>query len=432
MKNKFCREIFSLAFLALLFLQTSAQQKALKIGDVIPEKVWMTPLSVANAPQKTMELDKDRDKLILLDFWATWCGSCLKNFPKMEALEKQFEGKLKVLPVTGEDLATLNKFFASKNGQRFKNLISVAGDPFLSKIFPHYAVPFIVWIKDGKVLNTTDASQVTADNIQEILQGKKSSVETVLQIGRDRPLMLAEQFDLEKKTTLVNYALLSKGRIKAIAPGSGFHRNNDGVVYGRQWTNISLMNIYRGIAYELFEKENTPFSEKRLVNLVKNPEAIDFTITHEDDPVDDRLYNFEFIVPQNKADQLYPNMLKALNEFSGYSALIEKQRTKCLVMKKTGASDDLKTKGGTVVSNLVKTTVILRNAPLEHLIVYLNVNNQFTDLNVIDETGYTDNVDLNLGTVKDLAELKKALQKYGLTLIEEERDLSMLVVRDRP
>lgn len=432
MKKKFCREILSLTLLALLFLQLPAQQKALKIGDSIPEEIWTAPLPMVNSPEKITTLAKDRDKLILLDFWATWCGSCLKNFPKMDSLEKQFEGKLKVLPVTGEDLATLNKFFASKNGQRFKNLISVTRDPFLSKIFPHYAIPFIVWIKDGKVLNTTDASQVTADNIQEILQGKKSSVETVLQIGRDRPLMLAEQFDLEKKTTLVNYALLSKGRIKAIAPGSGFHRNNDGVVYGRQWTNISLMNIYRGIAYELFEKENTPFSEKRLVNLVKNPEAIDFTITHEDDPVDDRLYNFEFIVPQNKADQLYPNMLKALNEFSGYSALIEKQRTKCLVLKKTGASDDLKTKGGTMVSNGLKTTVILRNAPLEHLIVYLNVNNQFTDLNVIDETGYTDNVDLNLGTVKDLAELKKALQKYGLTLIEEERDLSMLVVRDRP
>ena len=432
MKKKFCREILSLTLLALLFLQLPAQQKALKIGDSIPEEIWTAPLPMVNSPEKITTLAKDRDKLILLDFWATWCGSCLKNFPKMDSLEKQFEGKLKVLPVTGEDLATLNKFFASKNGQRFKNLISVTRDPFLSKIFPHYAIPFIVWIKDGKVLNTTDASQVTANNIQEILQGKKSSVETVLQIGRDRPLMLAEQFDLEKKTTLVNYALLSKGRIKAIAPGSGFHRNNDGVVYGRQWTNISLMNIYRGIAYELFEKENTPFSEKRLVNLVKNPEAIDFTITHEDDPVDDRLYNFEFIVPQNKADQLYPNMLKALNEFSGYSALIEKQRTKCLVLKKTGASDDLKTKGGTMVSNGLKTTVILRNAPLEHLIVYLNVNNQFTDLNVIDETGYTDNVDLNLGTVKDLAELKKALQKYGLTLIEEERDLSMLVVRDRP
>lgn len=432
MKNKFCRDVISLTFMTMLFLQMPAQQKPLKIGDAIPDTMWTTPLAVVNSPQKTINLSKDKDKLILLDFWSTWCGSCLKNFPKMNALEKQFEGELKVLPVTGEDLGTLNKFFASKNGQRFKNLVSVAEDPFLSKIFPHYAIPFIVWIKDGKVLNTTDASQVTAANVQEILQGKKSSLETVLQIGRDRPLMLAEQFDLEKKTTLMNYALLSKGRIKAIAPGSGFHRNNDGIVYGKQWTNISLMKIYRGIAYELFEKENTPFSEKRLVNLVRNTEAIDFTITHEDDPVDDRLYSFEFIVPENKADQLYPNMLKALNEFSGYSAGVEKQRIKCLVLKKTGASVDLKTKGGTAVSNTLNTTIQLRNAPLEHLIVYLNVNNQFTDLNVIDETGSTDHVDLNLGTVKNLEELKTALRKHGLDLIEEERELSVLVIHDRP
>ena len=432
MKNKFCREIFSLTFLTMLFVNSSAQQKALKIGDVVPEQVWTTSLPIVNASEKTMKLDNDKDKLILLDFWATWCGSCLKNFPKMQALEKEFEGKLKVFPVTGEDNATLTKFFASKNGQRFKNLISVAEDPFLSKVFPHFAIPFIVWIKDGKVLNTTDASQVTAENIKEILEGKKSSVETVLQIGRDRPLMLAEQFDLEQKTTLINYALLSKGRIKAIAPGSGFHRNDEGVVYGRQWTNISLMNIYRGIAYELFEKESTPFNEKRIVNLVRNPEKIDFTITHEDDPVDDLLYSFELIVPENSADQLYQNMLKSLNEFSGYSAIIEKSTKKCLVLKKTRASGDLKSKGGTAVSKIVNNTIQLQNSSLEHLIVLLNVNNQFTDLNVIDETGYNFNVDLNLGVIQNLTDLKKALRKYGLELNEEERELSMLVVRDQP
>ena len=88
MKNKFCRELFSLAFVALLFLQLPAQQKALKIGDAIPEELWTTPLSMVNSPEKTTTLAKDRDKLILLDFWATWCSSCLKNFPKMDALEK--------------------------------------------------------------------------------------------------------------------------------------------------------------------------------------------------------------------------------------------------------------------------------------------------------------------------------------------------------
>ena len=86
MKNKFCREILFLAFLALLFLQLPAQQKALKIGDTIPEEIWTTPLPMGNSPEKTTTLAKDRDKLILLDFLATWCGSCLKNFPKMEEL----------------------------------------------------------------------------------------------------------------------------------------------------------------------------------------------------------------------------------------------------------------------------------------------------------------------------------------------------------
>ena len=68
MKNKFCREILSLSFLSLLFLQVSAQQKALKIGDDIPEKVWSSPLQVVHSPQKTLMLSESKEKLILLDF----------------------------------------------------------------------------------------------------------------------------------------------------------------------------------------------------------------------------------------------------------------------------------------------------------------------------------------------------------------------------
>lgn len=430
MKKKFCRAIFSLTFSAMLFLQVPAQLKALKIGDPVPEEVWSTPLQTVNSPQKTMKLGEDRDKLILLDFWATWCSACLKGFPKMEDLQQQFGDRLKIIPVTSQDRTTLEKFFASKNGQRFKDMVSVAEDPVLSKVFPHFAVPFIVWIKDGKLFNTTDAGQVTAATVSEILGGEKSSLETVLQIGRDRPLMLAGQFDMEKKTALMNYALLSKGKIKAIAPGSGFHRK-DGILYGRQWTNISLMNIYRGIAYEIFERRGEPFSEKRILNLVKNPSQIDFTIHHEDDPVEDRLYSFEFIVPMKNADFLYPSMFKALSEFSGYPATLEKQRRKCLVLKRTGGKDLMKSKGGAQITEFSKTPARMRNVPLEFLTVELNVNTRLTPLPVVDETGYTGNVDLDLGTFADLPALKKALRNYGLELTEEERELLMLTVKDQ-
>jgi len=430
MKKKFCRDVLSLAFTALLFLQAPAQLKALKIGDPVPDEMWTAPLQVVNSPHKTTDLSKDRDKLILLDFWATWCAACLKNFPKMEALEKEFPNQLKVVPVTREDQATVEKFFASKNGQRYKQLVSVAADDRLYKAFPHVAVPFIVWIKDGKVISTTDAAQVTANTVAEALKGKSSSLQPVIQIGRDRPLMLAEQFDLEKGTSLMNYALLSKGKIKAIAPGSGFHREN-GVVRGRQWTNISLMNIYRGIAYEIFERSGDSFSEKRLVNLVTNPSHIDFTIVSEDEPVDDRLYSFEFIVPLKKADSLYTSMLKSLSEFSGYPAKLEKQRRKCLVLKRTDTKDRLRSKGGPQVAEFSKRPARMQNVSLEFLTVALNVDTRLTPLPVIDETGYTENVDLDLGTFSDLPALRKSLREFGLDLAEEERELMMLTVRDR-
>ena len=428
MKNKFCRDLFSLTFITLLSMQMPAQQKALKIGDKIPEEIWTTPLNMVNSSQKTLQLSEDRDKLILIDFWATWCSACLKNFPKMEALEKQFGKQLKIVPVTKESHTTLDKFFNTKNGQRYKHIASVVEDKMLSTAFPYQAIPFIAWIKNGNLINLTDAEQVTPETIGEILADQSTSLQTVLQINRKRPLMLAEQFDLEKQTSLMNYALLSKGRIRAIQPGSGFHRTNN-IVHGRQITNTSLMNIYRSIAYEIFSNNGDRFSAKRIANKVKNPSQIDFI--HEEGAPEDLLYNFELIVPVEHAGGLYPNMLKTLNEYSGYQASIETQRKKCLILKRTSSMDKMSTRGEEPVDDFFKQTALIRNKTLESLIVALNLNSQFTPLLVLDETGYNGKVDLYLGKISDLTELKKALKKHALDLVEGERQVQMLVIKDR-
>ncbi len=306
MKNKFCRGIYSLTFLTLLFLQIPAQQKALKIGDAIPEEIWTAPLQVVNGPEKITTLAKDRDKLILLDFWATWCSSCLKNFPKMEALEKQFGDQLKIIPVTKENRATLDKFFATKNGQRYKHIISVADDKIFSTAFPHKGVPFIVWIKDGKVLNTTDAEQVTKETIVEALANRQSSLQTVVQMDMHRPIMLSDNFDLEQNTKLLSYSFFSKGRMRGAGFGSFEHRSGK-VIYGRQMTNSSLLNIYQTVAYQLFNQQDDSFTSKRTINLVKDPTQITFPLNQrENDP---NLYSYGYLVPLSQADALYANML---------------------------------------------------------------------------------------------------------------------------
>jgi hypothetical protein len=115
----------------------------------------------------------------------------------MEELQKQFGDKIKILAVSNQDRLVLEKFFASKNGQRYKN-VSVAGDKMFHQLFPHKGVPYIIWIKDGKLLNTTDGEQVTEKTIQEVLGGENSSLQTVVQMSRDRPLMLSEILIMRK------------------------------------------------------------------------------------------------------------------------------------------------------------------------------------------------------------------------------------------
>ncbi|HCO19973.1 MAG TPA: hypothetical protein DIT47_02450 [Flavobacteriaceae bacterium] len=420
MKNIFCRGFMSLAFTLVAAATSFAQTKPLKIGENLPENVWSTPLQLVNHPQKTITLNQDKDKLILLDFWATWCSSCLANFPKMEELQKQFGDKIKILAVSNQDRLVLEKFFASKNGQRYKNVVSVADDKMLHQLFPHKGVPYIIWIKDGKLLNTTDGAQVTEKTIKEVLGGENSSLQTVVQMSRDRPLMLSENFDNEKDLSMISYSLFAKGRIRGMGFGSGFHRSGQ-IVYGRQFTNFSFWEIASAIANEIFQKQNQSFNEKRRIIEFKNPER----------RVEDKsLYNYEYIVPQSKADSLYPLMLENLSRFADYKTTIEKRKVKCLVLKRTSTVDKLKTKGSemTFLFSLSKTN--LQNTSLYALVNSLNAVPTIS-LPIVDETGYPNNIDLTMGAISDLNSIRKELLRYDLELVEAERELEMLVISEK-
>lgn len=420
MKNIFCRGFLSLSFTLVAAATSFAQTKPLKIGENLPENVWSTPLQLVNHSQKTITLNQDKDKLILLDFWATWCSSCLLNFPKMEELQKQFGDKIKILAVSNQDRLVLEKFFATKNGQRYKNVVSVAGDKMFHQLFPHKGVPYIIWIKDGKLVNTTDGAQVTEKTIQEVLGGENSSLQTVVQMSRDRPLMLSENFDNEKDLSMISYSLFAKGRIRGMGFGSGFHRSGQ-IVYGRQFTNFSFWEIASAIANEIFQKQNQSFNEKRRIIEFKNSEG----------RVEGKsLYNYEYIVPQSKADSLYPLMLENLSRFADYKTTIEKRKVKCLVLKRTSTVDKLKTKGSEMSFLFSLSKTDLQNTSLYALVNSLNAVPTIS-LPIVDETGYANNIDLTMGAISDLNSIRKELLRYDLELGEAERELDMLVISEK-
>ncbi len=46
-----------------------------------------------------VSLDQFKGKVVLLDFWATWCGPCRMSMPMLERLQKEFPNDLVLLAI---------------------------------------------------------------------------------------------------------------------------------------------------------------------------------------------------------------------------------------------------------------------------------------------------------------------------------------------
>ena len=64
----------------------------------------------------TVDLDSLRGKLVLVDFWASWCGPCQKSFPWMASMYEKYASKgLVVVAVNlDKDRGLANDFLAKQ------------------------------------------------------------------------------------------------------------------------------------------------------------------------------------------------------------------------------------------------------------------------------------------------------------------------------
>ncbi len=57
-----------------------------------------------------------KGKVVVVNFWATWCAPCVKEMPTLNALQSQMADKLKVIAISQDRDAKITVPFIEKNG----------------------------------------------------------------------------------------------------------------------------------------------------------------------------------------------------------------------------------------------------------------------------------------------------------------------------
>lgn len=116
------------------------------IGDTAPD------FTAETAGGASFTLSEQNGKVVLLNFWATWCGPCVEEMPAFEKLYGEYGEEVTILAVNCmEDKISVAQFLADK-GYTFPIAYDTEGA--ISMKYPTDGIPYTLVIgKDGTVKN---------------------------------------------------------------------------------------------------------------------------------------------------------------------------------------------------------------------------------------------------------------------------------------
>ncbi len=147
------------------FLTVLAFSFLIGAGHVRAEKA--TPWTLKDVDGKTVNLSDYKGKIVVLNFWATWCPPCRAEIPDFTSLQKEYQGKgvviigLSVDTVQPSEVAT----FAKKQGMNYPIVMST--DEIAQKYGAADAIPVTIFIAPDGTIASTQVGMVDKDYLEK-------------------------------------------------------------------------------------------------------------------------------------------------------------------------------------------------------------------------------------------------------------------------
>lgn len=136
------------------------------VGSTIPD------FTLADPNGKMISIRDFRGKYVLVDFWASWCGPCLREMPNVVKLYKEYKGKnFEILGVSLDSKKEAWVAAIKKNNMKWPQVSDLKGwnaEP--ARLCNVHAVPYTILLDpEGKVIALELRGDELFNKVKEVL-----------------------------------------------------------------------------------------------------------------------------------------------------------------------------------------------------------------------------------------------------------------------
>jgi thiol-disulfide isomerase/thioredoxin len=379
--------------------------------------------NIINHTSSTIDLNRFKNKLVILDFMATSCKGCIEKLPVIDSLQRKYANYLQVILVSYEDRQRMQKFMQSKWG-KYMHMPVAVNDSVMKGFFPHRYLSHLVWIYKGKVIGITGSQYADETSVAAVL----SNARVLWPVKKD-----FNEYDFEQPMLAIN----ANNVLEESHPSNVFYSAFSGALDGVPTRSVmkvdSLKNVQRisminmpilGMWLKALKLPGS-FPPSHLLLQVKDSNRYIYNAanSYRDQWRLRNTYCYEAVFPLEANEQQKAEKIKTdLQYYTGARATLEQRTTDCTVLVKKGnaakALSDSATKDGV---KLVSITTLLYQLNLHSI-----------GVPVVNETGFAKEkyLPLRINWIENRQYLQEVLQQYGLYLDKQQRMQEMLVLSE--